>query len=244
MNDRSYVHSHTAPGKGAHYDNTYRTDSWHRYLWSREQYVLAAILKDYFPQKPVNLLDFACGTGRIVAALEDNVHSSTGVDVSDEMLEVARAKLRVTELHKANLLEDNIFPGRRFDMITAFRFFVNAEPELRRGALRALEPLLAPDGILVFNNHQNADAPSIQLLQVYAAARRLPLANTMTMKQCRELLAGVGLEIDRVYGVGTLHIPRINLPHRLYSVADRFATARLFSSHSESPIIVARRVRA
>jgi predicted TPR repeat methyltransferase len=79
----TYLDSHKAPGKGRPYDSDYATDPLLRYLWQEEQAVLDRILADYYASTPVDLLDFACGTGRVAGALEDRVRSVTGIDVSE-----------------------------------------------------------------------------------------------------------------------------------------------------------------
>lgn len=240
----TYVDSHKAPGKGAFYDEYYATEPVLQYLWEKEQEVLVGILAEFYAGTPIDLLDFACGTGRIAGALEDKVRSATGVDVSESMLEVARRKLRRTSLLNANVLEQPMFPGRTFNLITAFRFFANAEPELRCGALRALEPLLADDGYLVFNTHQNEGAMFTRLARAYRRLRRRPTDATLSLDECRNLLAEIGLEIERVYPVGLVHLPYVNLPHAIYRAADRLAsTSAMLTAMSESPIIVARRHR-
>ena len=238
----TYVDSHKAPGKGRLYERVYATDPVLGYLWAREQVVLDSILAEFYGGTPVDLLDFACGTGRVAEALENRVRSATGVDVSESMLTVAQAKPRRTELINVNLLEQPVLEGRRFNLITAFRFFVNAEPELRRGALRALDPLLTEDGYLVFNNHQNGGAIYNHLARAYNRVRRRPLHVLLSLDECRKLLAEFGLEVQRIYPVGLLHIPYFNLPHALYRTADSVAsTSDVLTSLSESPIIVARR---
>jgi len=238
----TYLDSHKAPEKGLSYDSAYATDPFLRYLWAREQAVLDSILADLYAEAPIDLLDFACGTGRVAAALEERVRSATGVDVSESMLNVARTKLRRTELINANLLDEPVLEGRTFNLITAFRFFLNAEPDLRRGALRVLERLLAHDGHLVFNNHHSAGAIYSRLARAHHRLRHRRPHAILTLDECRELLAEVGLEIGRVYPVGLLHVPRLNLSQALYRTADRLASSSaLLTAQSESPIIVARR---
>ena len=129
MSASTYSDSHTKPGKGREYDEYYGSDPWARYLWSREQEVLAQALAEFLGARSVRALDFACGTGRICSFLETRVASCSGVDVSEAMLAEARAKLKRTTLHRANLMEASPpFEKESFDLITAFRFFVNAEP--------------------------------------------------------------------------------------------------------------------
>lgn len=242
MSNSSYVDSHKAAGKGREYDAYYESDPWGRYLWSREQDVLAQALETLFGKREVRALDFACGTGRISSFLETRVASCTGVDVSEAMLAEARGKLSRTTLVCANLLEQSPFAKESFDLITAFRFFVNAEPALRRAALRALAPLLAPDGYLVFNNHQNIDSPYMRVTRAYAGFRGFAAFNVLSIAECRALVAEVGLEIVHVFPVGAFRLPRLNLPRGFYRAADRLASASEVTSRwSISPILVARR---
>ena len=57
-------------------------------------------------------LDFACGTGRIAATLQERVTKTTGVDISAEMLSVARNRLPGAELVCGDMVADpSIVPG-------------------------------------------------------------------------------------------------------------------------------------
>jgi predicted TPR repeat methyltransferase len=132
----SYRDSHKHTGKGAEYEVHYQTQAWDRFLWSREQKILLNILDKYFANRDIHLLDFACGTGRVTNLLENRVATSTGVDVSESMLTIAREKLKRTEIIQADITrEKNILKPKKFNLITAFRFFLNAEPELRLAAV-------------------------------------------------------------------------------------------------------------
>lgn len=238
----SYLDSHTAPEMGRSYDEYYETTPFLGYIWGQEQAVLDTILSEFYDETAVDLLDFACGTGRIAAALENSVRSATGVDVSESMLDVAREKLHRTELINANLLDEPALKGRTYNLITAFRFFPNAEPELRSGALQALEPLLTDDGYFVFNNHQNASAMYTRLARAYHRLRHRPTYPALSLTECEKLLATVGLQIERIYPLGLLHLPSVDLPHALYRAADKLAaSSRILAAHTEMPIIVARR---
>lgn len=242
MSAPTYSDSHTTPGKGRQYDEYYGSDPWARYLWSREQEVLAQALDEFLGGRSVRALDFACGTGRICSFLESRVASCSGVDVSEAMLGEARAKLARTTLHTANLLESSPFEKASFDLITAFRFFVNAEPSLRKAAVRALAPLLKPDGILIFNDHQNINSPYLRVLRAYAGFRGYGVFNVLSIAECRALMADVGLEVVRVYPVGLLRVPKLELPAGLQRAADRLTGLWPFAARwSTSPILVARR---
>ena len=74
------------------------------------------MLNDLYGNKEIALLDFACGTGRITEFLEDKVNYSTGVDVSESMLKIARKKLKLTKIIKADLTKKNILIGTKYNL--------------------------------------------------------------------------------------------------------------------------------
>ena len=239
---QGYSSSHLSPDKPAEYESLYASDSWHKYLWSWEQHILDRILTEHYGGTPIKLLDFACGTGRITGFLENRVKEATGVDVSEAMLNTARQKLKRTRLIKADLLNERQPLGReRFNLITAFRFFVNAEPKLREGAIAALARFLTDDGQLVFNNHQNFLSPAMLYSRVASGLRgRTPLT-TMTYSQCSRLVGYAGLRIVRVYSVGFLHLPKLNVPPSVHRLFDFAASSSSFLGRfSECPIFVCR----
>ncbi len=238
-----YEHSHKDPGKGVAYDSHYETVSWSRFLWERERRILDAFLREYFNGHEIRLLDFACGTGRLTSFLEDRVFSAVGVDVSPAMLEVARDKLKRTELIEANLTEKDVLEGREFDLITAFRFFLNAEPELREATMAVLASHLAKDGYLVINNHRNLSSPLVVAWLFYHRLTR-GTCNFMSMAEMKRLVEGAGLIIVRVYPVGVCSVPRLTLPDRWNHKLDDFVLRRRYLSFfSESPIVICRRVQ-
>jgi SAM-dependent methyltransferase len=162
-NDYKYTESHQGEGKGESYDAHYLSDPWDRFLWAREQQVMDIILKKYFKGVEINLLDFACGTGRVTSFLEHYANQSTGVDVSETMLAEAQKKLSKTSFFKADITNESALAGRKFNLITAFRFFLNAEPSLRANVIKSLVPHLEDDGYLIFNNHHCLNSPWIKL---------------------------------------------------------------------------------
>ncbi|MEJ2702601.1 MAG: class I SAM-dependent methyltransferase [Sedimentisphaerales bacterium] len=241
----SYRDSHQYSAKGAEYDRCYETQAWERFLWSREREILLTILEKYFVGTDVHLLDFACGTGRIASFLEDRVKTSTGIDISGSMLAVAGKKLRRTEIIEADITVDNVLKPRKFNLITAFRFFLNAEPELRSAAIGELTELLADDGYLVFNNHHSLGSPWIRLLNA-RRRRKNPkgIFNVMSIKEMKDLANGAGLEIAELYPVGFFHPPKIPVSYRLNRAIDNTASKLKFLSRfSENPIAVCRRCR-
>ena len=71
VKSESYTDSHKHPEKGISYDNHYAVNSWQRFMWAREQLALKCILQTYLKNRKIDLLDFACGTGRVLGYLEE-----------------------------------------------------------------------------------------------------------------------------------------------------------------------------
>jgi len=239
----SYRESHKYKEKGAEYEAYYQNKKWQRFLWSREQEILVKIIEKYFVSKQVNLLDFACGTGRIAEFLENRVKTSTSVDVSASMLAVAKEKLKRTEIIEADITAENILKPRKFNLITAFRFFLNAELELRSAAIKAIVELLDDDGYLVFNNHQNSGSPWIRLRYAhYRKKNPEGIYNVMSIEQMKNLVEEAGLETIEIYPIGFFHPPKIPVSFRLSHAIDGAASNfRFMNKLSENLIAVCRR---
>jgi SAM-dependent methyltransferase len=208
-----YVERHKA--RGNDYDEAFSPElnPYRAMMWRLEQRALSDILSSHPRSGQIALLDFACGTGRILGHVRGHVASATGVDVSPSMMEVARKVAPEAELIEADLSQQDTLGERRFDLITAFRFFPNAEPELRRAVFPVLARHLAPDGLLVFNNHKNRNSLARRISRVLG---REVVRGAMSHAEVEELLALSGLRILRVFPLGTLPVSD---RHRLLPVA-------------------------
>lgn len=200
-----YAQMHLAEWVPQHYDQVmYAADSYDSVIWSLERPFLRALAASMAPPPGgLRLLDFACGTGRIICALEDLTGASLGVDISPDMLSVAKVKARHSELRAGDILaQSDLAPGP-YDLITAIRFFLNTEDEMRRRVMPALRVLLAgPDSRLVFNIHMN----TLNLLpnRLYRWLHRWPPNRSMSVWQARRLARDAGLEIIELHGFGLL----------------------------------------
>jgi SAM-dependent methyltransferase len=212
-------------GRGAEYHETFSPDvnPYRAMVWRLEQLVLDRILRNRFAGEQITHLDFACGTGRILEYLAPRVTSSVGIDVSTSMLEVAKKVAPAAELIEADLTERDVLGGRRFNLITAFRFFPNAEPELRQSVFSVLAGHLTPDGALVFNNHKNRDSLRARILRLRGRAQ---ITGTMTHQEVVGLLSGAGLRIQDVIPVASLPLSEkyIVLPVGMVEPLERWIT--------------------
>src|SRR5437867_1124588 len=87
-----YRNSHLSPSKPHEYDPDFWTPGTILNLfWTLEQSLLLDVMRG-LPSWPRSVLDFACGTGRLLSFLEPLVEESVGIDVAPAMLEYARRR--------------------------------------------------------------------------------------------------------------------------------------------------------
>ncbi len=190
-----YRKSHLQPGKGQSYHAAFSDDPYRNMVWQFEKGVLDRILTVFYRNFEIHHFDFACGTGRILAYLEDRTKSSVGVDLSPSMLEVARKNKRSAEIIEADLTRSDVLGDRKFNMITAFRFFPNAKAELRMEAMQMLSRHLDDNGYLVFNNHRNTGSARNRLARLFGRRGY----RGMSIAEVKALLTENQLEIVKIY---------------------------------------------
>jgi SAM-dependent methyltransferase len=187
-----------------HYEHdVYRADGFDAFIWSMQRPVLRTLFEEQRRERGwLSYVDFACGTGRIAAAVEDLTDEAVAIDISPEMIDVAREKLQRTTLVVGDLLHDASLVQGRFGVITAFRFFLNVEPTLRVPAMQLLARLAEPDGLVVFNVHGNRH--SVRHLGVARRRRRGERHSEMTPQEIDTLIAAAGLRVVARHGYGLL----------------------------------------
>lgn len=151
-----YENSHSAPDFGANYKKSY-DKGYYAVQWKcLERPIVQNILIELKKQGKRTYLDFACGTGRLLSLAEEIFKETYGVDVSESMLTIAKQTCVKSHLIRKDITITPI--NRKFDVITAFRFFLNASPILRSRALTQLYQMLNTGGILIVNSHVNSSS--------------------------------------------------------------------------------------
>jgi len=184
--------------KGVDYQRVFTERAHLAVMWTLERDVLDALVPEG-SGADLDYLDFACGTGRILAHLEGRVRRAVGADVSPAMLSVARQRVNRANVYELDLTRTAPWPDGTFDLVTAFRFFPNAEPALRSDAMRAIRRQLRPGGRLVFNNHCHLGSVRNRLRR---AARRRSGNVGMTDQEARVLASDHGFAVERVHALG------------------------------------------
>ncbi len=226
-----------------------------RLIYELEKQVLQKLFEQIrSAQKSV--MDFACGTGRWTRVLEGNFKETLAVDVSAQMVAAAREKCSKAEFIVTDITSDNVdsrLCHRKFDVVTAFRFYKNAEEPLRRTVTEAIPKYLKDDGLFIFDLHLNTFsfmgilAVAIRSLKLY---RPLGLTNltvrTISLHAIRKLFKNSPLDIIDYYGMGLLP-GRSNftvLPAKpLYKLESFLTNRKILRNISYNIIVVAEKKR-
>jgi len=213
LTDVDYRTSHLQ--KGEDYDRELSQGDFNTYMTEREHAILRRVIPELFPGGVPRYLDFACGTGRITQAVAPMAKETIGVDISPTMIEQAKRKLPQATFIVRDLTRDraDIAP---VDLITSFRFFGDAQDELRRGALAAMHDLLRPGGSLIINSHLNPRSVHNLLLR----AMRKPVHGDLAWPQLHALLEQAGFKTMQRHGIG------------FWLIRDKWDTPRVFRSRT------------
>jgi len=122
-----------------------------RSLYVAEAEVEAALLDIQGGRKMGRLLDVGTGTGRMLEVFAGRAEQLLGIDVSREMLSVARGNLALKELEQAQVRQgdmyDLVLADGSQDMVLFHQVLHFAEDPLR--AIREAARVLAPGGMLL-----------------------------------------------------------------------------------------------
>lgn len=233
--DTDYRKSHTAKGFGADYHKRFEDSPYRKYIWDIEQNLLIGLIEKYYDGKVDNYLDFACGTGRIITLLEKYTKKAIGLDVSDSMLEVAKKQIKTAKLIKGDITSEKVLSDSKFKLITAFRFFLNAQPDLRSAVMNKLSEHLDTEGYLIFNIHNNTSGLTNQISKVYTTIKyrkRIP-NKEMSVTEVKELLDQNGLKIVEMIPYGTFPIfkEEKKFPETLVKIVDKYFTNTTLSTY-------------
>ena len=199
-----YRTSHVGKLHGLKYDDSlFKDGRFDNEIWKKEQVILKGIISKYDVKG--RLMDFACGTGRIIGFLEDQFEESIGIDISQNMLDQAKIQTKHSKLICGDLTRNPKLIHGKFDCITCFRFFLNAEPSLRDEVFKFItNKLKNQDSILIFNIHGNKFSTR-WFLVVFDKIFKRSYQNQISLKEVKLMLKQHDLEIVEFYGIGFIY---------------------------------------
>jgi ubiquinone/menaquinone biosynthesis C-methylase UbiE len=229
--------------RGGSYDATLATTPFDAYMAQLEREYLLDAVPSLFPAARPRYLDFACGTGRITQTVAPLAAEAIGVDISPSMLQEAQRKCPSVRFVQADLTRAEVDLGN-FDLITSFRFFGNAQDELRVAVLRTLNRLLREGGYLIINSHRNPRSIAATLLRLSGVDAGLDLHYPKLQRLLREH----GFEVARTRPIGAWMYRA-----KLMAADPQSARARrlealfshsVFTAFAPDAVVVARKTRS
>lgn len=210
------------------YDSLYADVGRDALIWELQRRFLASVLtRIALARGRLLALDFACGSGRILAALQPVATRLDAVDISKEMVHVAAQRYPACDVRVGDLSDPTLLPGP-YDVITAFRFFLNTEPTVRVAMLQALHERLSPvGGFLIANNHGHS--PSLRTLALRLSQQGGRMRNELTHDAFSSALADAGFQVVARRGYSLL-------PEVLHRHIGRGVARRLETSTSETKL--------
>lgn len=230
--------------RGHEYDSALAADPFDTYMTEWETGRVKALIDLHFPHGVGRYLDFACGTGRMTSVIAPAAGEVVGVDISESMIAQARNKLSSARFIVADLTSESVDLGM-FDLVSSFRFFGNADMELRIKVLRELNRRMKDGAFLLVNNHRNPAA----LINRLDRAQGVHVDMDLTPAKFKRLLRETGFEIVTVRPIAVWMIrhalvskagSRPDLESRLESL---FASA-VWAPLAPDAVILAKKVRA
>ena len=177
--------------------------------------------------RPGRLIDLGCGTGRLLPSLVRRGYWTLGVDLSAEMLAVAREKAAAAEapvhLLRANLTELDALPGASFDYATCLFSTLGmvTGPGMRERVVGHAWRLLRPGGVFVLHVHNlwfnawdrggrawllrdrllGGASAGDRVMPVHQGIAGLTL-HLFTRREAMRLLTGAGFRVREVQALG------------------------------------------
>lgn len=200
-----------------------------------------------------SILDFACGSGRWTQYLESKFKTTTGVDISQEMINYAQKKCINTKFVVTDITSSANTLDEKYDVITAFRFYKNSENSLREDATKELEKYLNNDGYFIFDLHLNKFsfmgllATIIKLLKINKLFKIAPITiKTVSLGEIDKILNNNNLKIVDYYGIGFLP-SRSNyliMPNKiLYNLEKKISTNKLLRKYCYNILVFAKKIK-
>jgi hypothetical protein len=200
--------------------------NFYKLIW--DEYEKKILLKEIKKIKIRNKsLDFACGSGRIITETEQFFIKPFGVDVSQEMLKIAKNSVKKAKIIKIDITTEKI--NNKFNCITAYRFFLNANNTLRYEVMFRIADYLTDEGKLIFNIHgmKYSFAYYINLI------RRLIINSEeryISHNEIIKILSFSGLKVKCWYVYGVLpSFMRKLLGNKIYILLDKFLCIIFFN---------------
>ncbi|MEZ0243112.1 MAG: bifunctional 2-polyprenyl-6-hydroxyphenol methylase/3-demethylubiquinol 3-O-methyltransferase UbiG [Sphingomonas sp.] len=161
---------------------------------------------DFAPLKGKTAIDVGCGAGLLTEPLARLGARATGLDAAPENVGAARAHAEAVGLDMEYLAGGiEAVAGRRFDLVVSMEVI---EHVADTGAFaRGLADALAPGGLMVLSTPNRTALSRLAMITIGEGMGAIPKGTHdwtqfLTPDELTELLAGVGMKVTHVQGLG------------------------------------------
>jgi ubiquinone/menaquinone biosynthesis C-methylase UbiE len=133
------------------YEDKIRAEAYSKLEFHNTYYLAFRDLPDIFKKfvKGKKALDFGCGTGRSTRFLQKHGFETTGIDISHEMIQIAK---KIDPEGNYQLINDgdfSVFSSNSFDLVLSSFTFDNIPMEKKQNFFTNISGLLNEDGIFI-----------------------------------------------------------------------------------------------
>ena len=218
------------------YVDSYSTNSANFKLHEIERGVVLKILENYFSKRKIVHIDFACGFGLWLSALEGSSIQRIGIDASPDMLNLVPQKIDAQLfLGDRQLLAIPLNNHPR--VITAFRFILNCNDEDLEDFGAVIAKYLRPDkeDLVICNIHGNSPSLRSMWMRINRSSEK-----SISKKQFQIICRKLGLQIlsvheTQLFPTGALvRFPKLLTVERFFAIIPykRFAINRIYTLKS------------
>ena len=140
----------------------YRTPVYYDIIFDEDTDVeadfLAGVYDRYVKSKGKQVLEPACGSGRLLAAMHERGFAVSGFDLCPEMLDFSRERLKAADANgvlKEGAFDDYSFGKKKFDfahcLVSSFKYVL--EEDAARHHLKLMADCLKPGGVYALGLH-------------------------------------------------------------------------------------------
>jgi ubiquinone/menaquinone biosynthesis C-methylase UbiE len=107
--------------------------------------------KDFLPKEMPTILDWGCGTGRIVQHLHQH-HPYLllyGADINDEMISWNHQHIKSVHFSPISLFTPTAYPANYFDLIYGISVFTHTPSNMQKDWIDEMKRILKPSGIFL-----------------------------------------------------------------------------------------------
>jgi ubiquinone/menaquinone biosynthesis C-methylase UbiE len=156
-----------------------------------------AIVTEAFTSPFSTILDVGCGTGTLLSMIRERQKTIqlSGIDLSEEMIRAARAKLQENADLRISDSEDIPFKNASFDLVTCtFSFHHYPNP---RAVLLEFRRVLSPGGRLILAD-PSIFFPLRQLMNLFVPLSKDDTVRFYSKKEIQGLTESAGFEISKL----------------------------------------------